>query len=70
MQRELDRLSATLRQIEAYNESMQGEIAVTRRAAYAGRCSAGSTSSNVRICAAPAQACGGVLRCLASAAGA
>lgn len=35
MQRELDRLGATLRQIEAYNESMKGEIAVTRRAAYA-----------------------------------
>lgn len=35
VQRELDRLGATLRQIEAYNESMKGEIAVTRRAAYA-----------------------------------
>ena len=35
MQRELDRLGATLLQIEAYNESMKSEIAVTRRAAYA-----------------------------------
>lgn len=35
VQRELDRLGTTLRQIEAYNESMKGEIAVTRRAAYA-----------------------------------
>lgn len=35
MQRELDRLGSTLRQIEAYNESMKSEIAVTRRAAYA-----------------------------------
>eukprot|EP00878_Enallax_costatus_P030136 GHUV01032788.1.p1 GENE.GHUV01032788.1~~GHUV01032788.1.p1 ORF type:complete len:692 (+),score=266.59 GHUV01032788.1:452-2527(+) len=35
VQRELDRLGATLRQIEAYNESMKGEIAVTRRAVYA-----------------------------------
>lgn len=35
VQRELDRLGFTLKQIEAYNESMKGEIAVTRRAAYA-----------------------------------
>lgn len=35
MQRELDRLGSTLKQIETYNESMKGEIAVTRRAAYA-----------------------------------
>eukprot|EP00879_Flechtneria_rotunda_P033179 GHRR01036724.1.p1 GENE.GHRR01036724.1~~GHRR01036724.1.p1 ORF type:complete len:546 (+),score=242.57 GHRR01036724.1:177-1814(+) len=35
VQRELDKLGSTLRQIEAYNESMKGEIAVTRRAAYA-----------------------------------
>jgi hypothetical protein len=35
VQRELDRLRTTLRQIEAYNESMQSEIAVTRRAASA-----------------------------------
>ncbi|MEW5316880.1 MAG: hypothetical protein WDW38_008222 [Sanguina aurantia] len=34
-QSELDRLSATLKQIEGYNEAMKGEIAVTRRAAYA-----------------------------------
>jgi phage-related tail protein len=33
VKRELDRLGTTLRQIEAYNESMKGEIAVTRRAA-------------------------------------
>ncbi|KAG1659381.1 hypothetical protein FOA52_007844 [Chlamydomonas sp. UWO 241] len=32
---ELDRLGATLKQIEAYNEEMKSEIAVTRRAAYA-----------------------------------
>ena len=32
---ELDRLGATLKQIETYNEEMKGEIAVTRRAAYA-----------------------------------
>lgn len=35
MQRELDRLGSTLKQIESYNEQMKGEIAVTRRAAYA-----------------------------------
>lgn len=34
VQRELDRLGSTLRQIEAYNDSMKSEIAVTRRAAY------------------------------------
>ncbi len=34
-QLELDRLAATLKQVEAYNENMKGEIAVTRRAAYA-----------------------------------
>lgn len=34
-QLELDRLGATLKQVEAYNEAMKGEIAVTRRAAYA-----------------------------------
>lgn len=34
-QLELDRLAATLKQVEAYNETMKGEIAVTRRAAYA-----------------------------------
>ena len=34
-QMELDRLGATLKQIETYNEEMKGEIAVTRRAAYA-----------------------------------
>ncbi len=34
-QKELQRLHATLKQIEAYNEQMKGEIAVTRRAAYA-----------------------------------
>ncbi len=34
-QLELDRLAATLKQVEAYNEAMKGEIAVTRRAAYA-----------------------------------
>lgn len=34
-QMELDRLGATLKQIEAYNEEMKSEIAVTRRAAYA-----------------------------------
>jgi hypothetical protein len=32
---ELDRLGATLKQIETYNEEMKSEIAVTRRAAYA-----------------------------------
>lgn len=32
---ELDRLGATLKQVEEYNEAMKGEIAVTRRAAYA-----------------------------------
>lgn len=35
VQRELDRLGSTLRQIGSYNESMRGEIAVTRRAAAA-----------------------------------
>eukprot|EP00877_Chromochloris_zofingiensis_P014228 jgi/Chrzof1/9059/Cz03g34170.t1 len=35
VQRELDRLGSTLKQIESYNEQMKGEIAVTRRAAYA-----------------------------------
>jgi len=34
-QMELDRLAATLKQIEDYNEQMKSEIAVTRRAAYA-----------------------------------
>lgn len=34
-QLELDRLAATLKQVEAYNEAMKGEIAVVRRAAYA-----------------------------------
>lgn len=34
-QRELDRLAATLKQIEKYNDEMKGEIAVTRRATYA-----------------------------------
>lgn len=34
-QSELDKLAATLKQIEAYNEQMKSEIAVTRRAAYA-----------------------------------
>jgi len=34
-QLELDRLAATLKQVETYNENMKGEIAVTRRAAYA-----------------------------------
>jgi len=34
-QMEVDRLSATLKQIESYNEQMKSEIAVTRRAAYA-----------------------------------
>jgi hypothetical protein len=32
---ELDRLGATLRQVEEYNERVKGEIAVTRRATYA-----------------------------------
>jgi phage-related tail protein len=32
---ELDRLGATLRQVEDYNERVKGEIAVTRRATYA-----------------------------------
>jgi hypothetical protein len=35
VQRELDRLGSNLQQVEAYNESMKSEIAVTRRAAYA-----------------------------------
>jgi hypothetical protein len=35
VQLELDRLAATLKQVESYNEAMKGEIAVTRRAAYA-----------------------------------
>lgn len=35
VQKELDKLGSTLRQIQAYNDSMKGEIAVTRRAAYA-----------------------------------
>lgn len=34
-QGELDKLGATLKQIEEYNEQMKSEIAVTRRAAYA-----------------------------------
>jgi chromosome segregation ATPase len=34
-QLELDRLGATLKQIEAYNEQMKSEVAATRRAAYA-----------------------------------
>eukprot|EP00798_Chlamydomonas_sp_ICE-L_P001679 gene1679-33074_t len=34
-QMELDRLAATLKQVEAYNEEMKSEIAATRRAAYA-----------------------------------
>lgn len=34
-QLELDRLGATLKQVETYNEQMKGEVAVTRRAAYA-----------------------------------
>ena len=33
-QGELDQLAMTLRQVEAYNEQMKGEIAVTRRATY------------------------------------
>ena len=33
-QAELDQLSATIRQVEAYNEQMKSEIAVTRRATY------------------------------------
>jgi len=33
-QTELDQLAMTLRQVEAYNEQMKGEIAVTRRATY------------------------------------
>ena len=33
-QAELDQLAMTLRQVEAYNEQMKGEIAVTRRATY------------------------------------
>jgi len=33
-QGELDQLSATIRQVEAYNEQMKSEIAVTRRATY------------------------------------
>ena len=33
-QAELDQLAATLRQVEAYNEQMRSEIAVTRRATY------------------------------------
>ena len=33
-QAELDKLSGTLKQIEAYNEQMKNEIAVTRRATY------------------------------------
>ena len=33
-QGELDQLATTLRQVEAYNEQMKGEIAVTRRATY------------------------------------
>jgi septal ring factor EnvC (AmiA/AmiB activator) len=33
-QTELDKLNGTLKQIEAYNEQMKGEIAVTRRATY------------------------------------
>lgn len=32
---ELDRLGATLRQVEEYNEKVKSEIAVTRRATYA-----------------------------------
>eukprot|EP00976_Prorocentrum_cordatum_P029122 592473-Prorocentrum_minimum.AAC.1 len=31
---ELDKLNGTLKQIEAYNEQMKNEIAVTRRATY------------------------------------
>ena len=34
-QRELNKLSSTLKQIEHYNEKVQSEIAVTRRATYA-----------------------------------
>jgi chromosome segregation ATPase len=34
-QKELDDLNATLRQVEAYNEQMKGEIATTRTATYA-----------------------------------
>eukprot|EP00793_Prasinoderma_coloniale_P004897 PRCOL_00000658-RA len=34
LQKELDALAATLKQIEAYNEQMKSEIAVTRRATY------------------------------------
>lgn len=33
-QAELDQLAMTLRQVEAYNDQMKGEIAVTRRATY------------------------------------
>lgn len=33
-QGELDQLATTLRQVEAYNDQMKGEIAVTRRATY------------------------------------
>jgi len=33
-QAELDQLSSTIRQVEAYNEQMKSEIAVTRRATY------------------------------------
>ena len=34
LQKELDALAGTLKQIEAYNEQMKSEIAVTRRATY------------------------------------
>lgn len=35
VQKQLDKLGATLRQVEAYNDSFKGEVAVTRRAAHA-----------------------------------
>ncbi len=35
MQRDLDKLGSTLRQVETHNEAVRGEIAVTRRAAAA-----------------------------------
>lgn len=35
-QLELDKLGATLQQIEAYNDQLKSEIAISRRATYAG----------------------------------
>ena len=48
-QAELDQLAATLRQVEAYNEQMRSEIAVTRRARVTSRPRGQSGSGSAQI---------------------